>query len=179
MDVLKWGLIGAGDIVRKRVAPALIDLPNCDLVAVSRGRAELAEAFAAAFGVKRWYADWREMLVDDGIDAVYVATPVYLHAEQTIAAADAGKHVLCEKPMAMDTAECDRMIAVCRANNIKLGVAYYRRFYPVLERVWQILASGEIGNAVFAQITLSNMSILRRTIRAAGFSKKQKAAAAR
>ena len=151
MAVLKWGLIGAGDIVRKRIAPALNKLANCELAAVSRGRADLAESFAGEFGVKSWYADWREMLAAD-IDAVYVATPVFLHAEQTIVAAEAGKHVLCEKPMALDVAECDRMIAACTANNVKLGIAYYRRFYPVLARVRQILTSGEIGRPVLAQI---------------------------
>ena len=151
MNVLKWGLIGAGDIARKRIAPALNDLENCELAAVSRGRAEWAEAFAAEFGVKRWYADWREMMTDE-IDAVYVATPVFLHAEQTIAAAEAGKHVLCEKPMALNVEECDWMIAACKANDVKLGIAYYRRFYPVLERVRQVIAAGEIGKIVFAQI---------------------------
>ena len=152
MKILKWGLIGAGDIARKRIAPALNDLVNCELVAVSRGRAELAKAFAAEFGVKRWYANWREMLTDDEIDAVYIATPVFLHAEQTIAAAEAGKHVLCEKSMALNVEECGRMIAACKANNVKLGIAYYRRFYPVLARVREILASGEIGKVVFAQM---------------------------
>ncbi len=152
MEKLRWGLIGAGDIVRKRVAPALVELSNCELVGVARGRAELAKAFAAEFGVRNVYADWREMLADDEIDAVYVATPVFLHAEQTIAAAEAGKHVLCEKPMAMNAAECDAMIAACSANNVKLGIAYYRRFYPILERVRQVIASGEIGKPVVAQI---------------------------
>jgi predicted dehydrogenase len=152
MNIIKWGVIGAGDIVRKRVAPALIDLPGCELTAISRGKAELAEAFAREFGAKRWYADWRELLADDEVDAVYIATPVFLHAEQTIAAAEAGKHVLCEKPMAMNAAECERMIDVCRANNVRLGIAYYRRFYPVLERVREILRSGEIGAPVFAQM---------------------------
>lgn len=151
MAVLKWGLIGAGDIVRKRIAPALNDLENCELVAVSRGRADLAEAFAREFGMKSWYADWREMLRSE-IDAVYIATPVFLHAEQAIAAAEAGKHVLCEKPMALNAGECDRMIAASKANNVKLGIAYYRRFYPVLERVRQLIASGEIGRPVVAQM---------------------------
>lgn len=152
MNILRWGVIGAGDIVRKRVAPALIDLESCELTAISRGRAELAEEFANEFGAKKWYADWRELIADDEIDAVYIATPVYLHAEQTIAAAEAGKHVLCEKPMAMNAAECSRMIEACRANDVRLGVAYYRRFYPVLERVRQLLLSGEIGTPVFAQM---------------------------
>jgi predicted dehydrogenase len=151
-SVLRWGLIGAGDIVRRRVAPALNALENCDLVAVSRERAELAKSFAAEFGIRKWFGDWRHLVADDEIDAVYVATPVYLHAEQTIAAAEAGKNVLCEKPMALNTADCDRMIAACASNNVQLGVAYYRRFYPVLARVRQIIASGVIGKPVFAQI---------------------------
>ncbi|MDX2033216.1 MAG: Gfo/Idh/MocA family oxidoreductase [Blastocatellia bacterium] len=149
---VRWGLIGCGDISRKRVAPALRDAAGSELVAVNRARAALAEGFAREFGARRWYADWRELLADDEIDAVYVATPVSLHAEQTIAAAEAGKHVLCEKPMAMDVDECDRMIAACRANGVALSIAYYRRFYPVLHRVRELLASGEIGRPVLAQI---------------------------
>ena len=128
MKVMNWGLIGAGDIARKRIAPALRDLKNCDFIAVSRSRSELAEEFANEFGAKKWFADWREMIADKEIDAVYLATPVYLHREQTIAAAEAGKHVLCEKPMALNVKECDEMIDACQANNVKLGIAYYRRF---------------------------------------------------
>ncbi len=149
---LRWGIIGAGDIVRRRVAPAINDLPSCELTAIARANADKAEEFAREFGAKRWYADWRELIKDDEVDAVYVATPVYLHAPQTIAAAEAGKHVLCEKPMAMNTAECDEMIAACEANGVKLGIAYYRRFYPVLARVRELLASGEIGRPAVAQI---------------------------
>jgi predicted dehydrogenase len=152
MTKLRWGLIGAGDIARKRIAPALRDLPNCDLVAISRSRSELAESFANEFGARKWFADWRELVADDEIDAVYIATPVYLHAEQTIAAAKAGKHVLCEKPMALNVEQCDEMIQTCGGNNVKLGVAYYRRFYPVIERVKQIVARGEIGRVSFVQI---------------------------
>jgi predicted dehydrogenase len=147
-----WGLIGAGDIVRKRVAEALRDGTGCDLVAISRARAGLAESFAREVGARRWYPSWRDLLTDPEIDAVYVATPVRLHAEQTIAAAEAGKHVLCEKPMAMDLAECDRMIAACRASGVTLGIAYYRHFYPVLARVKHIIDVGEIGTPVFAQM---------------------------
>jgi predicted dehydrogenase len=122
------------------------------LVAVSRARAELAESFAREFGARRWYSDWRELLLDHEIDAVYVATPVHLHAEQTIAAAEAGKHVLCEKPMSLNVADCDRMIAACRANNVKLGVAYYRHFYPAVRRVKELVDSGALGVPVVVQI---------------------------
>lgn len=152
MTKLRWGLIGCGDIARKRVAPALRDSPLCELVSVSRAQTELAQSFAAEFGARKWFADWRELLQDDEIDAVYIATPVHVHAEQTIAAARAGKHVLCEKPMAMDVTECDAMIAACRDHGVKLGVAYYRHFYPVIRRIKELLASGEIGQPVVAQI---------------------------
>ena len=149
---VRWGLIGCGDISRKRVAPALRDSPFCELVAVSRARAELAESFAHEFGARRWCAEWQELLTDYEVDAIYVATPVHLHAEQTIAAAERGKHVLCEKPMALSVADCDRMIAACRANDVKLGVAYYRHFYPVVRRVKALLDSGDLGVPVVAQI---------------------------
>ena len=152
MKKLAWGLIGCGDIARKRVAPALRDSADCDFVAVSRERVELAESFAREFGARKWYSAWQKLLLDQEIDAVYIATPVNLHAAQTIAAAEAGKHVLCEKPMAMNVDECDRMIDACRANKVKLGVAYYRHFYPVIERVKEIIQSGEIGEPVLAQI---------------------------
>lgn len=152
MSQIRWGLIGCGDIARKRVAPALRDSPLGELVAVSRAQAELAAVFAREFGARRWYADWRELLLDHEVDAVYIATPVHLHAEQTIAAAEAGKHVLCEKPMALDVAECDRMIAACRANDVRLGVAYYRHFYPVVQRVKELIDSGDLGVPIVAQI---------------------------
>ncbi len=152
MKQLNWGLIGAGDISRKRIAPALRDLPNCNFVAVTRARADRAKQFANEFGAKKWFPKFEDLLADDEIQAVYVATPVDLHAKQTIAAAERGKHILCEKPMALSIAECDTMIAACNANNVKLGIAYYRRFYPIINRVKEIIASGEIGKPALAQI---------------------------
>jgi len=152
MTKVRWGLIGCGDIAKKRVAPALRDSPRSELVAVSRAKADLAEAFAKQFGAGKWYADWRDMLRDSEIDAIYIATPVHLHAPQTIAAAEAGKHVLCEKPMALNVAECDEMIAASEANNVKLGIAYYRHFYPVVRRMKEVLEVGEIGTPVVVQI---------------------------
>ena len=152
MKKLNWGLIGCGDISQKRVAPALRDLPECNLLAVNRARTDLAESFAREFGANRWYADWQDLINDKEIDAVYIATPVNLHAEQTMAAAKAGKHILCEKPMALNTQECDQMIAACQENNVKLSIAYYRHFYPVIERIKTILNSGQLGKVIMATI---------------------------
>ena len=108
-----WGLLGAGDIVRKRVAAALRDTPGSELLAVARARAELAAPFAASVGAKRSYGDWQDLIADEEIDGVYIATPVHWHAGQTIAAAEAGKHVLCEKPMARAVSIKTRV--ACRA----------------------------------------------------------------
>ena len=89
MTRVRWGLIGCGDIARKRVAPALRDLSSSEFIAVSRAKSELAESFAKQFGAGTWYPDWRDLIADPEIEAVYIATPVDLHAAQTIAAAGA------------------------------------------------------------------------------------------
>lgn len=152
MKKLRWGVIGCGDISTKRVIPALQELPNCELQAVARANSDLVEAYAKEMGADRWYLHWQNLVRSESIDAVYVATPVCFHEEQTIAAAAEGKHVLCEKPMALDSEACQRMILACRENNVRLGVAYYRHFYPVVQRVKEIIASGAIGKVVLAQI---------------------------
>jgi predicted dehydrogenase len=145
-------LVGAGDIAEKRVAPALVAATRSQLAAVSRRQAQLAEGFAQRFGARRWHADWRDLVHDDEIDAVYVAAPVQLHAPITIAAAEAGKHVLCEKPMALSVDECDRMIRRADASGVQLGIAYYRHLYPLVQRVKRLLADGAVGAPVIAQL---------------------------
>jgi predicted dehydrogenase len=152
MDMVRWGLVGTGDIAARRVAPALGEATRSRLVAVSRRQADRAEEFARRFGAPRWHADWRDLVRDDEIDAVYIATPVALHAPIAIAAAEAGKHVLCEKPMALSVGECDRMVAAANAAEVKLGVAYYRHLYPIVGRVKQLLRDGAIGTPVLSQL---------------------------
>ena len=148
--IVRWGLIGCGDIAAKRVAMALRDAPGSRLVAVSRRQADRAAECARRFGASRWHASWEDLIRSE-VDAVYIATPVALHARMAIAAAEAGKHVLCEKPMAKDVEECDGMVRAAEANGVKLGVAYYRRFYPVVRRLKQLLREGAIGAPVMAQ----------------------------
>ncbi len=149
---VRWGLIGCGDISEKRVAPALRDAPGSALVAVARAQADKAADFAARHGAARSYANWRDLVRDEEIDAIYVATPVRLHAEQAVAAAEAGKHVLSEKPMALDPAACERMIAAARGHDVRLGVAYYRHHYPVVRRLRELIESKEIGQPVLALV---------------------------
>ena len=157
---IRWGLVGCGDIARKRVAAALQSAPHSRLLACLRKDGGRLEEFQSAFAIPRGYTDYADFLDDDDIDAVYVATPVYLHCAQTIQAAEKGKHVLCEKPMAMNSTECLKMIEACRSNRVKLGIAYYRRFYPIVNRIKQILETGLLGEPILARTTLVEHSEL-------------------
>ena len=151
MKTIHWGLIGCGDIAVKRVAPAMRDLESHSIRAIARRDTGRLEEFAARFPVERLYQKAEELIADPKVDAVYLATPVNLHLEHTLLAAQAGKHVLCEKPMALDMAQCDKMIEACEKAGVLLGVAYYRRFYPAVLKIKEILAEGMIGRPVLAR----------------------------
>lgn len=142
---IRWGLIGAGDIANKRVAAAIQADANSELIAVCRRSEVPLHQFADRFSVPGRFTNADDLLALSELDAVYIATPVDCHLPQTLAAAEAGKHVLVEKPMALDPDQCAQMIAACDNNNVRLGVAYYRRFYRVVERVQELTASGQLG----------------------------------
>jgi len=150
---IRWGIIGCGDVAKKRVAGAIQNDPNSELVAVCRRDEVKLRDFATEFGVSMATTSADELIESSEIDAVYIATPVNLHCPQTIAAAAAGKHVLVEKPMAMSTTECDEMIAACTTAHVRLGVAYYRPFYPVVHRIQELLHAGEIGKVLSVSAT--------------------------
>jgi len=136
--MVNWLVIGIGDITRKRVIPAIQSEPRSNLYAVlTRDPAK-----AAAYPEARVYTDLGEALKDDAIDAVYVASPVALHASQTIASLNAGKHVLCEKPVALNFELAQAMVHAGEENGKLLGIAYYRRLYPKLMRAKEARARG-------------------------------------
>ncbi len=135
--MLKWLVIGIGDITTKRVIPALLEEKRSELWGiVTRDPAK-----AAPYGV-RAFTSLDAALAAGGADAVYVASPVFLHAPQTLAALRAGKQVLCEKPMAMNYAEAKLMVEAARAAGKTLGVAYYRRTYPKVARAKELIRAG-------------------------------------
>lgn len=146
-----WGILGAGDIARKQTARAIGAARNARLAAVLRRDLAAARAFADEFGAERAYDQIDALLADPDVDAVYIATPVHLHAEHTLAAARAGKHVLVEKPMALSTAECDAMLAACRAAGVRLMMCYYQRFNARHQKVRELVAQGAIGQVTMAQ----------------------------
>src|SRR5580704_9382351 len=145
--MLNWLVIGIGDITRKRVLPAILAEPRSNLYALLTRDPRKAEAYPVAVA----YTDLAEALRDPGVDAVYVASPVALHAEQTIASLRAGKHVLCEKPVALNYAQAESMAAVARESGRVCGIAYYRRLYPKLRRARQLVADGAIGRPVLVE----------------------------
>lgn len=156
MEQIGWGVLGCGDITDKRAAPAIAAQPASRLVAFHSRSADQARAFSERHGAARWTTSRAELLADPEVDAVYVATEHYRHCEDVLAAAEAGKHVLCEKPLATSVADGRRMIEVCRANGVALQVAYYRRYYPKMLRMKELLDSGAIGTPVYAHIHLSS-----------------------
>jgi predicted dehydrogenase len=145
--MLNWLVIGIGDITRKRVLPAVLAEPRSRLYALLTRDPRKAAAYPGALA----FTDLNEALRDPAIDAVYVASPVVHHAEHTIASLRAGKHVLCEKPVAMNYAQAESMAAAAREAGRLLGVAYYRRFYPKLVRARQLIAEGAIGQPVLVE----------------------------
>ena len=149
----RWGIIGAGIIADNRMAPAINAGPTSELVAVHARRRDKVEAFAQRHGAPRVYDQVEDLVQDADVDGVYIASPNSLHAEQTILAARHGKHVLCEKPMAMSPAECDRMIEACEKNGVKLMIAFMMRFHACHQKARQLAADGFLGQVVLANAT--------------------------
>src|SRR5882672_9712599 len=146
--MLNWIVIGIGDIATRRVIPAIQAEPRSRLYGLVTRDPQKAAPYDA-----RVWTTLEEALFDSAVDAVYVATPVFLHAPQTIQALRAGKQVLCEKPMAMNEAEAHLMLQAAQESGHMLGVAYYRRTYPKVHRAKQLLEAGVIGKPVLAELT--------------------------
>jgi predicted dehydrogenase len=146
--MLSWLLAGVGDLTRKRVLPAILAEPRSRLAGiVTRDPAK-----AEPYGVPSW-SDLASALSECDATAVYIATPVFLHAPQTIEALRSGRHVLCEKPMALNYAEALAMQRASEDTRHTLGIAYYRRMYPKVDRARALIEKGVIGRPVFAEAT--------------------------
>jgi predicted dehydrogenase len=146
--MLSWLVVGVGDITRKRVLPAILAEPRSRLAGiVTRDPAK-----AEPYGVPSW-GNLAAALAACDATAVYIATPVFMHAAQTVAALHGGRHVLCEKPMALNYAEALAMQRASEETRRTLGIAYYRRMYPKVDRARRLIEAGAIGRPVFAEAT--------------------------
>jgi xylose dehydrogenase (NAD/NADP) len=142
---VRWGILSTARIARTAVIPAIQASANGELAAVASRDGERARAFAIEASVPRWHAGYEALLDDPGVDAIYIPLPNSLHREWTVRGAGAGKHILCEKPLALGAAECREMQAAATARGVKLMEAFMYRFHPRTERVVSMVRAGEIG----------------------------------
>ncbi len=147
--MLNWIVIGIGDITKRRVIPAI----QAEARSTLYGIVTRDPAKAAAYPGVRLWSTLEQALADPAVHAVYVATPVFLHAPQTMVSLKSGKHVICEKPMAMNETEAREMVRAADDSGKKLGIAYYRRCYPKIQKAKQLIDEGVIGKPVIAELT--------------------------
>lgn len=155
LNKIVWAIIGAGDVCEIKSAPALYKTPFSEVKTVMRRNAGKAQDFARRHNIPNWTNDLNEVLCDNEINAIYIATPPNSHAELTIKAAQAGKAVYVEKPMANSYSECISMIDVCKKANVPLFVAYYRRTLPGFLKVKELIDTGAIGETRFVSIEMN------------------------
>ncbi len=143
---IRWGVISTANIGRWAVNPAIQASVNGELMAVASRDAQTARDFAERWSIPKYYASYADLLRDAEIDAVYIPLPNSLHRDWTMQAAEAGKHVLCEKPLGMTEAECRDMSAAAEHNGVRFMEAFMYRFHPRTERVLEMLKSGVVGD---------------------------------
>lgn len=145
MKKVRWLLTGAGDIATQRVAPALVDVENSELIAICDICEESARKLADRFKVKTIYADYAQALTESDADVVYIATPQSKHVEMSLQALNAGKHFLCEKPLGLNGAECMRLLKASRESDRITSCSNYRRLSEQYKLTETILKKQEIG----------------------------------
>ena len=138
------GIIGAG-FARKVQIPAFAACENAEIISVASGSLDNARSTAAEFGIGHFTDDWRETVVRDDVDLVCITTPPNLHKEMTLLAIEHGKHVLCEKPMAMDVAEAEEMAAAAKKAGVLALIDFELRFQPGRQKAFAMIRDGEIG----------------------------------
>lgn len=145
MATLRWGILGAAKFAREHMGPALTLAPGGQLVALATTDAAKAEPFRAFAPGLRVHASYDALLADPGVDAVYIPLPNHLHVPWALKAAQAGKHVLCEKPMAMQAHEFDALIAARNQAGVLVAEAFMVVHHPQWQRARQLLAEGAVG----------------------------------
>jgi predicted dehydrogenase len=149
--MLRFGIISTAKIGRDLVVPAIQDAENCVVTAIASRDLAKARQMADRFSVPHAFGSYEEMLASDVIDAVYIPLPTAQHVEWTIKAADAGKHVLCEKPIALNAHEIDSLIAARDRNKVLITEAYMVTYTPVWRKVRSLIAEGAIGRLQHVQ----------------------------
>jgi len=145
MKPVRWGVLGVGKHFTQRVLTPLLKSPLLEVAAIASRSVEKARSVAEGFGIPTWYGSYEELLRDHSLEAVFIALPNSLHAEWVRRAADAGKQVLCEKPLALNAAEAQACVDHCRRKKVRLMEAFMYRFHPQWSRTVELVRAGEIG----------------------------------
>lgn len=156
MSNVRWGILSTANIAQKALIPAFSRAANAEVVAIASGSdVKKAEAVADRFNIPAAYDSYNKLLDDKNIDAVYIPLPNHLHKKWIIEAAKKGKHILCEKPAAINADDVIEMKAVCERHGVLFMEAFMYHFHPQHERVRQIIDSGEIGDVEFMRAAFS------------------------
>ncbi len=148
MKKVKWGVIGCGGIADRRTIPGMMLAENAELVAVMDANGEAAARVKEKYGAKYAFDKMEDLLALDEVEAVYIASPVFCHKEQALAAARAKKDILIEKPVGLSVAEAQEIAAFCKSEGVKLGVGFMMRFHAYHQKIRELVASGKIGEIV-------------------------------
>ncbi|MEZ4919997.1 MAG: Gfo/Idh/MocA family oxidoreductase [Saprospiraceae bacterium] len=154
---IRWGILGLGKIARTFIHDARL-VADTEVLAVASRSQEKADAFAAEFQVERAYGTYEKLMADPDIDAVYIATPHHAHAACAIACLNAGKHVLCEKPMAVNQSQVRSLIDAAQRNQVFLMEALWTRFNPNIRQILARIQAGELGDLNYVQADFSFFS---------------------
>ncbi|MDO4399751.1 MAG: Gfo/Idh/MocA family oxidoreductase [Coriobacteriia bacterium] len=152
--MVKWGVLGTAAILDKNTARAMQAAENCELYAIAGRNPEKVDAFQQKYGFQKAYCHFDELLADPEVQAVYIPLPNAMHAEWTIRALNAGKHVLCEKPIAPSTADLEAMFAAAHANNVYLMEAFAYQHSPFIQALCDEIAAGTIGDVLYVEAQL-------------------------
>jgi predicted dehydrogenase len=150
---VNFGVIGAGGIALRKTIPGLVQAKNCRLVAIMDTRD--VDQVARKLGVPKAYDNEAALLADPEVEAVYIASPVFCHARQITLAAQAGKHILCEKPLTLTLAEGRAAVAACRRNKVLLQEGYMMKFHGAHQRIKELIDAGKLGKLVYLRAQLS------------------------
>ena len=149
---MKFGIVGTGAMVQRFLSAVEGNVEDVVFVAAHSPNPKRRDSFAQKYPDIRCYGDYSRMLADSEVEAVYIATPVYTHASLTVEAANRGKHVLCEKPMALTLQECTEMVAAARDNGVVLQIAYMMRYHPSHQYIREQIVSGSLGKIQFVHL---------------------------
>lgn len=156
---VRWGILSTANIAVKKVIPAMQRSPLTTVVGIASRDSHKAQEIAVALGVPRAYGSYDDLLADNEIEAVYNPLPNHLHVEWSIRAAEAGKHVLCEKPLALSATQAHELQAACRRTGVQIGEAFMVRSHPQWLKVLELVHGNEIGDL---RLVTGHFSYFRR-----------------